>query len=295
MKCLICKQKNFARVSERIREGKRNVFQCQGCGFVFLEPIKDSVDYTKDYGAKLFDDSWDLDAAMKARAESLKKTIDDIDQELMQTPGLRCLEIGAGVGASVYGLKQKNNNYAVDVIEPNAKLKDHLTSVFDPINVYTSFSDIKKTYNAIYGIHVFEHFLKPYEQLAIIEKCAAPKARLYLQFPNWDDYYLSTLEGTSLRNYIEFMLHTAHDYYYSIKNIERLFKQTNWDIVKIWTMQDYSIANYYHWIFCGQPMKNIAVATEMGHELREVNNVFHKALEQSSQGNNLCCLLQRKD
>ena len=292
-KCMIC-DNNIRVISNITREGSCNVFKCNSCEFVFLDNNTSLPNYTDSYRSQIYANNWSLEESMVKRCDSLKKSIDKIDIILKTNSLQTILEIGSGVGACIYGLK-KRKSYNIDAVEPNVEYQRWLGKCFKGVKIYSDISQINQKYDLIFGLHVFEHLRNPYEYLRSLSTISRKKTRLYLEFPNYDDFYKCTLKDGPLENYSKFMFHNAHPYYYSIKSFKKLIEKTEWEIVHIETIQEYSILNYFNWFFLGTPMKDIEEATIITEDLNELNGLFQKMIEKKHNGNSISCILKLRN
>jgi len=292
--CLICGSHFNSVISTKIREMKHDVLSCNECGFVFLSGCQ-KIDYSASYGSLTFNKGMDRDKQVIVRSNSLSRfnsiVCDLINQQ--HNDNIKILEIGAGVGASIYGLKKLIEDVEVDCIEINNQDRAYIENRFSS-KVYKDIFDVSKKYDVIYGHHVFEHFIDPKEMLDKIYSIAADDCKLYISFPNFDDFYKKTLEGNERRKYLEFNYHIAHPYYYTRDTFLRLIGDTIWEVESLTTIQDYSIVNYFNWYINGSRSKNIQDATNVNDSIDGLNKYFIAMIEKENLGNNISVILKKK-
>jgi hypothetical protein len=269
--CIICDNLSNSIMSTKIREGNHDVLQCDDCGFVFLRNYQE-LDYSNNYNSLVFSEEMSQEEKVIVRSETLKrfnKIVTDLC--LTMSSNVKILEIGSGVGASVYGISKLIPNIDIDCVEMNEQDRVYLSKEFS-VRVYESIDDIDtKKYNIIFGHHVFEHFIDPYEMLNKISAVATDSCKLYLSLPNYNDFYNTTLNDEMHKKYLEFNYHLAHPYYYALKTFSKLIDKTSWEIEDITTIQDYSIVNYFNWYINGERSKDIYSGTVVKNNICELN------------------------
>jgi cyclopropane fatty-acyl-phospholipid synthase-like methyltransferase len=291
--CIICGNGQFALISNEIREGEEEVLQCDECGFVFLKDFE-RVRYEEDYGSLTLDEAWDYETQLLQRAKSLKRATNFIVDICEKLRYKKLIEIGSGIGASIFSVKDLLPDTNIDCVENNKRLRSHLEKRFNGTKAYKEIDDVNDTYDLVFGIQVFEHFPEPLSELKKIEKILNKRGRLYLLFPNHDDWYKKVLPKNSLREYHKFMFHEAHPFYFTIDSFKRLISKTNFEIDEITTFQDYSVANFMNWYVRGKPSKNIAQATYVDEKLIDLQREFVRISELRHNGNNISALLKKK-
>lgn len=290
--CIICGNDTPEIISTVVRCGNCNVYRCTKCGLVFLDPLEASHTFN-NFVSKVYDQDWSYKERLEKRLKTLGRTIDKINGFIEENSIENILEIGAGVGAAVYGLRQRNKLYKIDVIEPDLEAYDFLNSYFDNIKVHRSIDEIEDgKYGFVFGIQVFEHFMDPYMELNKIARISKKDTVLFLEFPNYDDFYKNTLKGAHFKNYEKFMFHSSHFYYFTIETFSKLIEKTRWRIENIETIQEYSVMNYFHWLLVGSNMKNYEEATKVDDELRELDEAFKEIVQFERKGGNISVFLK---
>lgn len=309
--CIVCDGDNYQLIFKKIREGKREVFRCNGCGFVWLAPedetdsLESSVYYNTDaYASKCYEPGWGFDERKEKRKKSLAASIQELAGIIREKKIFSCLEVGASVGSVIEGLKENVSGINVAAVELNRMEAEYLAISIGNENVYYTLEEAcesNEKYDLVYGIHVFEHFQNPLKELRLIHQLLKTDGHFYLEMPNHDDFYLHTLNGNELENYRQFMYHKAHPYYYNRESFYRFIAKTDFLIEFVKTRQDYPLTNFFHWLIKGSPQRNISVATSMGVRsdnnnamqlISELDRRFRVSLETNGQGCSLVCLLK---
>jgi len=293
--CMICGDSDHVEIANRGREGSYKVLKCLSCDFIFLGNYH-NIDYSINYGSLTLGSNWSQEEAVIKRSKSLirfnMKVSGLIEISLKQGINPNILEIGAGNGASIYGLREINRDIKIDCIELNKIDAKFLKERFK-VNVFDSFLSPKAKYDIVYGHHVFEHFINPREKLNELAKISNDDCKVYLSLPNFNDFYSNSLKKEQLSKYLEFNFHLAHPYYYTIETFSRLLKDSMWKIESIETIQDYSILNYFNWYISGTRSKNIEEGTVVSEGLKEINDNFIAMVEKKQMGNNLSVVLKK--
>jgi 2-polyprenyl-3-methyl-5-hydroxy-6-metoxy-1,4-benzoquinol methylase len=296
--CIVCDSEENQVIADRIREKDHKVLKCNNCGFIYLEDYEE-IDYSSGYESLVYSKEMDRTKQVKIRSDSLSrfnKIVVDLIRlnEKYKKGNNKVLEIGAGGGASVYGLSKFIPNIEVDCVEMNEHDRAYLSKEFS-VKVYESIDDIDTTiYDIIFGHHVFEHFIDPYEVLNKISSFSTENCKLYLSLPNYNDFYNATLNDEMHKKYLEFNYHLAHPYYYNLKTFSKLVDKTSWEIEDITTVQDYSIVNYFNWYINGKRSKDIFSGTVVNDSIRELNCFFIETTEKNNMGNNISVVLKKR-
>ncbi len=290
-RCMICDSNDNTVIAKRIREKSHHVLRCNNCDFVFLENYRE-IDYSCDYGGLTLSSEWSREDALIKRSKSLRRFNQVVSRLINNTKNFNVLEIGAGCGASVYGLNKLVDGCNIDCVEVNIDdqnfIKEHFFS-----SVYNSISGINKEYQVIFGHHVFEHFIDPKSVLNEISLVATDDCKLYFSLPNFDDFYADTLNSEQKRKYLEFNFHLAHPYYYTKSTFSKLIENTGWKISEIATIQEYSVLNYFNWYINGERSKDIEHGTIVNKNINELNKNFINSVEEMDMGNNLSVILEK--
>lgn len=284
-KCPICKSNSTIKIHDQIREFKKDVLKCKNCETVFLDNYN-SINYTEDYGTKLFDPDWDVDKIIKERSKSLKEVSNKINQIINKNNYTSILELGAGYGSTLIDLYKINKSKKFSCLEQNKKYISIIKNKTNA-NVYTSLKNIKKKFDIIYGIHFIEHLENPIKFLKGLKKILHQNGALFMVTPNHDDFYMNTLPKDKLQKYKTFIYHAAHPYYFNKKSFEYILNKSGFKNNFIHTDQDYSILNYINWFSSGEPSNNISSAKKTNNNLKNLDHLFKNYLNKKGYGSNL--------
>jgi 2-polyprenyl-3-methyl-5-hydroxy-6-metoxy-1,4-benzoquinol methylase len=292
--CLVCGNTSHQIICNEVREGLHNVLECNECKFIFLESYQ-NINYSSSYGSYTHSSAWsDHDKVIK-RAESLKRFNSAVANLIIDKSNCNILEIGAGNGASIYGLGELIGISGIDCLELNTNDAKFLKQQFDA-KVYSNISEIEKKYDVIFGHHVFEHFENPADMLHEIDQIALDDCKIYFSMPNFDDFYSQTLNSVEKAKYQKFNFHLAHPYYYSVNSFSNFIEKNGgvWQINQISTVQDYSIVNYFNWYINGARSNNIESGTKVNKNIEQLNNAFIEIIEKMHKGNNISVVLEKR-
>jgi hypothetical protein len=292
--CIVCGRSSNSKISTKIREKSHNVLKCNNCGFIFLSNYED-IDYTNNYKSFTFREGISSEEKVIERSETLKrfnKIVSDLC--ITEHKDLRILEIGAGVGASIYCLRKLSPNLKIDCVELNDHERQHINKKFG-VHTYKSIDNVNKKYNIVFGHHVFEHFIDPVGMLKKIATISTTDSRIYFSFPNFDDYYFMTLNDKERKKYLEFNFHIAHPYYYTKETFSQLLKRTCWEIESIDTIQNYSILNYFNWYINGERSRDDRAATTVNDNISILNENFINMVEKDGLGTTISVILKKKN
>lgn len=291
--CMLCGSDSHQIIHTEIREKASNVMMCNDCSFIFLQDYQ-AIDYSSSYGGLALSNEWSNQDALIKRSESLKRFNRIVADLILDKNNCNVLEIGAGNGASIYGLNGLIGTSTIDCVELNDNDKRYLKDKFD-VKVYNNILDVEKKYHVIYGHHVFEHFINPIHVLNEIYEIASEDCKVYFSLPNFNDFYSHTLSSEQKDKYLTFNFHLAHPYYYTVETFSNLIEgSTPWKISQISTVQDYSIVNYFNWYINGARSKDIESGTKVNKNIEQLNNTFIDMIEKIHKGNNISVVLEKR-
>jgi 2-polyprenyl-3-methyl-5-hydroxy-6-metoxy-1,4-benzoquinol methylase len=292
--CLVCGNTSHNVIFNEIREGSYNVLMCNDCNFIFLQDYQ-NIDYTSDYGSYTYSNVWNDKDKLIKRSESLVRFNSAVADLIIDKNNCNILEIGAGIGASIYGLGELIGISGIDCLELNTTDKRYLEREFGA-KVYSNISDVEKKYDLVFGHHVFEHFVDPANMLDKIDKITSDDCKLYFSLPNFDDFYSQTLNSVEKDKYQKFNFHLAHAYYYTVESFSNFIEKNvgAWKIILISTVQDYSIVNYFTWYINGSRSFDIELGTKVNKNIEQLNITFIDMIEKMHKGNNISVVLEKR-
>ena len=131
------------------------------------------------------------------------------------------LESNCGAGILINILKKKaritagldNNHYKKFVKSNGHKFYENISEI---INKKTSF-------DVILSLSELEHKYDPVEFTKLLKKCLKKNGILIFRIPNFYNIYLFTL----YKKFLKYDYRSSHNYYFSEKNLDLLFKKQN--------------------------------------------------------------------
>ena len=120
-----------------------------------------------------------------------------------------------------------------------------------------------------------------------MKKIIKKNGYLFLVTPNHDDFYMYSLPKNNLKKYKSFIYHAAHPFYYSKNSLNFILKKSGYFNNTISTDQDYSILNFMNWFSHGKPSENISTAKKIPKNIKKLDILFKKYINESDLGSNL--------
>ena len=306
-KCIICDNQKKHIIFNEIREGKRDVFKCSNCGFIYLDFIE-HVDYQLSYKSKTVKANQTLENQLIERANSLVPIFKIFLRFQKNKNILNLLDFGSGLSPLYYLLKKNDSKINYYGFEKNKEYINFLKKFYsESKHKKIFFSSIdnqlkSKTFqerigksqtNCIIALHVFEHLIDQINFLNNIYQLMNNKnIFIFLVMPNYDDFYINNLKSKSLYEYKKFTFHNAHPYYYDISTFKKLIKkQKNFKIHKIFTFQEYSLKNYFNWVIKKTHQHSISSAQDLSID-HEIDNFFKSFANKNNFGSSLVAILK---
>ena len=308
MNCYLCNKNKLKIIRTRIRNNIiRNVYQCQNCKIVYLEP--NAEDYSKYYESE-YRKSYSPNIGKELNSQEIFNTYLPIQKERIDKikhilkPEMKVLDIGCSAGHFLYAIKgYVKECLGIELNKENAQFANSTLGikVFDSPIEKTA---IPKHYFDIITIwQVLEHVNDPRKFLAIISNYLSPNGYLCIEVPNINDALLSLYK---MEAYAEFWYREPHVFYYSPETLEMLLDQVGFT-GEIQTTQEYNIINHINWILNGEPQKSYNVGTtdpepinnesidpkvkdEVNRWFITINNQYKLLLEKLKFGENILCI-----
>lgn len=255
--CYLCKSRNLRIIKTKLRHNiKRNVFECEKCGLVFLEPKKTNLQkyYKKGYreiyspiigkelsSKEIFDIYYPM---QNERVKEVKKYLNKKK---------RVLDIGCSAGHFLYSIK--NNVKECIGIEYNEKNAEFVNKKLG-IKVYTEpveKTDIpKKYFDVIFCFQTLEHIDDPLKFLKTIKEYLKDDGIIYIKVPNVLEATLSIYKN---KEYYDFYYKEPHLFYYSPKTLSNLMRKAGYK-GEVLPFQWYNFLNQMNWILAKKPQKS---------------------------------------
>lgn len=193
---------------------------CQECGLVYSNPRptpeENAEFYHKDYWGRYKGETAPTESFFNRRIPKIKSMLNELRPYLQ--PGVEVLEIGCGVGALLWSMKQTCNNMGHFVgIEPHAGHARFCREKKD-LNVYPGLLEEvapkfkPASFDLVVMNHVLEHTISPTEILATVKSLLKPGGTFVVEVPNIE------APGSRLSHFF----HIAHHFNFSPRTLRRL-------------------------------------------------------------------------
>jgi len=290
--CTICSSSKVFLITNLIREGQYNIFQCKNCNTAFINDYKD-IDYSSDYKTLMFEKGSTNKKKTEQRNFSLKNTHFQLSQIIKDNKIKNILEIGPGMGLSSNFIKKQFPKLNISALEIDIRNNSFLKKIGFQ-NIFRDFSEIESnSFDLIFCVHLIEHISDPYSFLNQIKNKAKKNAIIFFITPNHNNIYFKTLPKNNLKKFMSFFYHIAHPYYYDHKSMKYLLAKL-FKIIKIFTVQEYSLKNYMKWYIEGKPSLNIYDGTVVDKELIDIDKYFKKKTDSKNLGSDLFVIFKNK-
>ncbi len=240
-KCEICNYTKFKNVwfnkirnsSKTFTKNKEKILKCSNCDLIFLDKIREGLEdssfarmlYNKDNSIKEF-------KAFHGPRENKKI---NFLLKFLNLKNKKVLESNCGSGLILSKVKKfSKTTTGVDSIHYKKYLESkghfHFKNLNEPIRM-------KRKYDYVFSLSELEHKISPKKFLFNLRKILANKGKLFVRVPNYNNVYMQLLGD----NFLKYDYRTSHNYYFSIKNLNLLFKKTKFKIEKILGFHEYDI------------------------------------------------------
>ena len=252
MDCIICEKSNFETISERVRDSiKFKVLECKDCSLLQLSP-RPSIDEDKDfydnnYQSKNIGEPTDLKSIKSNSSDDTYRRAELVSKYIKSSSSI--LDIGSGYGFFLQEMFNRGYNITgIEISKEKRKisLKVSNVKVLD-INLYKDNKELP-IFDCITLFHVLEHISDPTQFLKVIKKHLSNNGKLIIEVPNVDDMLLK-----ECKQYKDFYWQRAHLFYFNVKTLEKIVKNSNFVTVDVSYVQRYSIENFMNWFTVGKP------------------------------------------
>ena len=273
-KCIVCKKNKFDLIwNDKIRtsintfsQKKEKILQCQNCNLVFLKKPKKYLEnsaitrnlYNKNNSIKeffLFHTNRE-----KGKLNFIKKYVNFNNKKI--------LESNCGAGILIHILKKRARQTAgLD----NKHYKNFVTS--QGHKFYSSIAEIhkgKKKFDIILSLSELEHKYDPINFVIGLKKCLSKNGLIIFRIPNFYNIYMYTLN----KNFLKYDYRSIHNYYFSEKNLNLMFKKLNFKIIERLGYNEYSLNHLLTYI-----------KTKKRVKLSKINKYFSKSEENFFKSN----------
>jgi len=305
MKCNLCnEEKDFKTVSTKIREGDGLILECQNCHHVFqaLEMNSNELEeyYNEIYTAtnSLSIEKIEVEEHFNERLKTLENMLKHI-KPILET-NMKVLDIGSGAGALLYSIKDNVNKlYATELNKSyvqfmNEKGINAQYGFFEKLEFNTKF-------DLIISINALDHMPYPMEILEKIFESLEDNGQIYLELPNRNEALNFFLPKENQNNFNTFFWHKAHFHYFYEETIVYALKKIGFKNINIDNRHEYTIINFLHWYFKGEPQKLFVDATtntklyngsdifelKMNELFEKTNREFLEIMQKTKRGDSL--------
>jgi len=303
---------SFKVVTNETREGVGLWEKCNLCNLVInrsgVDPQESGNFYNSTYIEKNSFSKGELLSArehFEARVGSIKPIAEFLMPYLDSS--MRVFELGSGTGELLYLIRDKvrycfaneiNQAYAAfsqKELEIDSSSEDYLDLLFE------------HRFDFIISINTIDHI---YECLKAIEKIYHDLREggfFYIEVPNNDQALKEYLPEPTRKLFRKFMYQKAHYYSFSFESLRRLLVQTGFEITVETCRHDYSLRNYLHWYFLGEPQDRLKSAMEetdihdgntrfekeMNQLFFQANERFKNIMKETMAGESICVLCRK--
>lgn len=258
--CYLCGSKKLKVIRTKLRHNvKRDVWQCDHCGIVYLAPVRQDLKgyYSKEYrqlytpvlgralnSRQLFDICLPY---QQARIEALKHVLGR---------GKRLLDVGCASGAFLHSVRNhvgecigmEFNKDNVRFVEKKLGLKVHTEGI-------EATSLLPESFDIITAFQVLEHVDDPVKFLKGIHRLLKPGGTICLEVPNVQDVLLSVYK---VKPYADFWFRDPHVFNYSPRTLTAVLKKAGFT-GKTKTIQLYNFFNHLNWMLKGEPQASVDI------------------------------------
>lgn len=228
-----------------------SVVECKNCKLARLkEFLVGSVEYESSEYRESYNNSSDDSKLLQMHDHEQPRRMDLLGLEKFRNKVV--LDYGAGHGAfldSIKGIAQ-----GTVAVEPFNKMHDSLKKRGHTVFSYASeaLAQYAGAIDIVVSFGVIEHVPDPDLYLKEAYSLLATGGVILLQTDNRDDILLHT----KAKHFESFFYRTAHNWYFSPKNLERLFLKNKFNKTNISTNHNYDFSNFLLWHQEGKPTGN---------------------------------------
>lgn len=291
MKCLICSGREFNLIwNDKIRSGrkkftkhKEKIYQCFNCNLVFLNKKRKILEnsgltrklYNKDNSINEFFNFHNPRELKKLKF--VKKHISFKNKDV--------LESNCGAGIIINSLKKTS--------KITAGLDSLIYKKFLNKNKHLYFRDVeeiiksKKKFDIILSLSEIEHKYNPILFLKNLKKIIKKNGFIVLRIPNFYNIYMLLLN----KYFFKYDYRTSHNYYFSEKNLNLMFKQLNFKIYLKQGFNEYSSNHLFTYL---KNKKRVATNKIKNIFTKKTDSDIVKNIEESKLSTSLIYILKLK-
>lgn len=249
--CPVCKSKKRKLIwNDLLRSGKNiwtkkpyKIYWCQNCDLRYLEKFNYSLQNNKVF-RKLYDGSNSIKKYNSFNKNREKYKLDKI-KKIINFKNKEILESNCGAATNLDFLKKEaKQTYGLD----HHVYKSHVEKkhIF-----FTSLNEINKnkyTFDIILSLAEIEHQTNVIKFVNSLKKILKKNGLIVFRIPNYNNIYLQLL-GNKFQT---FDFRTSHNYYFSEKSCDFLFKKLNLKVIHKNGLQEYSVNHLIEFIKKGK-------------------------------------------
>lgn len=248
-KCIICGKKKFKIVwNDRIRNAANNftkkkekIFQCLNCNLVFLKQKRKILE-NSSLTRNIFNKDNSIKEFLKFHNPREKAKLKFI-KKIIPLKNKKILESNCGAGILINNLKKQSKLTAgLD----NKFYRNHIES--EGHKFFSNLKEIQKSkikFDVIFSLSEIEHKYDPIGFIKNLKKILSRKGAIILRIPNYDNIYAKLLG----KSFFRYDFRISHNFYFSEKNLDHLFKKLNLKIIKKDGFNEYSFNHLLNYVF----------------------------------------------
>jgi len=249
--CPICKSNQTTMISEKLRyESPRKVYECKGCGLVFLYPQmaaeEERIFYEKEYGEIFSNEKGTTPAKLfESRLPDARMYFEWTRDHLEKTHN--CLELGCASGYFLATIKDHVGS--ISGIETHGLLKEYCKNI--GICTFNSLDECQdEQFDRVFMFFLLEHVGNPANFLRAVKRVLKSRGKLIIVVPNIDDALMKLYDIPAFKS---FYFTPAHQFYYSKNTLSQVITLAGFSEFTIFPRQRYDISNHMHWMMYGKP------------------------------------------
>ena len=302
----------FECMTRETREGAGLWERCRTCGLAInrtgVPPGEVGEYYSEAYvRSNSFTSGELLNASQhfEERLDSIRVIADSLRPYL--TKSMRVLEVGSGTGELLYLLKDSVRYcFGIEINEVYAAFTNQELGIDSSCQDYLALA-FEEPFDCVISINTLDHLYEPQWTVEKVRKELRPGGLFYVEVPNDDQALKRFLPAPQRDAFSKFMYQRAHNYSFSFGTVTRLLTERGFQVVSQKSRHDYTLNNYLHWYYSGQPQKRLRTAMgdtaihggeteferEMNRLFADFNTEFKTVMERCQVGESICVLAQR--
>jgi 2-polyprenyl-3-methyl-5-hydroxy-6-metoxy-1,4-benzoquinol methylase len=249
-RCYLCGCEKFKKRQGSVRDDESlEIFECTGCGLVFLSSFDHiSDEFYEKSGMHSSEDMPDIQAWLNETRLDDERRFQFFKPIL---PSRRVLDFGCGAGGFLF--KAQALSALAHGVEPESRLTDHY--LHHGVTVYKNLLELSKNnqgegYDLVTLFHVLEHIPDPKSLLSELTGLLAHEGQIIVEVPNADDALLTLYHSEP---FSQFTYWSCHLFLFTAETLRTLFNQVNLKVNYINQVQRYPLSNHLHWLVEGKP------------------------------------------